>query len=548
MKQDAVPELEKGPSRDPPRTATHGAQLDSAESRRFVAPPVERDRVVPKPVSRAQVDNPREFQIQQLKRRFSPIVTAEDGGTTLTFQMAPSDPDFPFEMTGLECVLHVPRTYPKNGRPSLQVTNKEMGRGYQFNVERGFASMAASSPQATLLELMNRLDRQLESLLTEPKAETLKIVPNIAASGSIHRPENAGRQPHDVSATVTKHVPAANPQVPSYTWEQTRAAEARRAAESRQLETRLGRSPMFSKSADGLVYTLPIDPGKPGELPVPLQAVKLVRLHVPIRYPLEPCRVELVGVPQEAARNTEKGFKRRAKVNPETTLLGHINYLVQHMHTLAAVAIEDPVSTELHLPIDRLTVNDAKQASHPATAPLGDQWDRSHIKVIPRPPEWSANHDDEEGDSDDSDAEDSTDDFTDEVEHDEAIGPNPEGNVTRPERGILISFPFLELHSIELLELLALSITVKCERCKDTMDIKNLRDTVKIGASGVRSESCKKCANTMSIGMSGGINHRFSTTQAYSEPGFRRELMHVNSVRAGYLDLDGCTVLDMLPR
>ena len=24
--------------------------------------------------------------------------------------------------------------------------------------------------------------------------------------------------------------------------------------------------------------------------------------------------------------------------------------------------------------------------------------------------------------------------------------------------------------------------------------------------------------------------------------------MHVNSVRAGYLDLDGCTVVDMLPR
>ena len=24
--------------------------------------------------------------------------------------------------------------------------------------------------------------------------------------------------------------------------------------------------------------------------------------------------------------------------------------------------------------------------------------------------------------------------------------------------------------------------------------------------------------------------------------------MHVNSVRAGYLDLEGCTVVDMLPR
>lgn len=30
--------------------------------------------------------------------------------------------------------------------------------------------------------------------------------------------------------------------------------------------------------------------------------------------------------------------------------------------------------------------------------------------------------------------------------------------------------------------------------------------------------------------------------------GYRRELMHANSVRAGYIDLDGCSVVDMLPR
>ena len=28
---------------------------------------------------------------------------------------------------------------------------------------------------------------------------------------------------------------------------------------------------------------------------------------------------------------------------------------------------------------------------------------------------------------------------------------------------------------------------------------------------------------------------------------FRADLIHANSVRAGYLDLDGCTVVDMLP-
>lgn len=29
---------------------------------------------------------------------------------------------------------------------------------------------------------------------------------------------------------------------------------------------------------------------------------------------------------------------------------------------------------------------------------------------------------------------------------------------------------------------------------------------------------------------------------------FRRQLMHPNSQRAGYLDLEGCTAFDLLPR
>ena len=30
--------------------------------------------------------------------------------------------------------------------------------------------------------------------------------------------------------------------------------------------------------------------------------------------------------------------------------------------------------------------------------------------------------------------------------------------------------------------------------------------------------------------------------------GFRMELVHANSFRAGYLDMDGCTIVDLLPR
>ena len=144
--------------------------------------------------------------------------------------------------------------------------------------------------------------------------------------------------------------------------------------------------------------------------------------------------------------------------------------------------------------------------------------------VIPRPPEWNvADRGQESDDSDSSRSYDSGDEFTD-IEEEEkeshVLETVPEG----PERGMSLAFPLLELYGIEILELVSLSITVKCDRCKETMDVSNIH-----AASTARSESCKKCARPLTIG-------------------FRKELMHVNSIRAGYLDLDGCTVVDMLPR
>lgn len=94
-------------------------------------------------------------------------------------------------------------------------------------------------------------------------------------------------------------------------------------------------------------------------------------------------------------------------------------------------------------------------------------------------------------------------------------------------RGTLVSFPHMELYGIELFQLVSLSITVKCDHCKDTIDVSNIKDTGKRDGTGTRSEICKKCANSLRIS-------------------FRTDLIHSNSIRAGYLDLDGCTVVDLL--
>ena len=393
-----------------------------------------------------------------------------------------------------------------------------MSRGYQINVERGFDSLVEQSPHATLLGLINALDKRLEALLTEPKAATIKILPNAIplrpvepkVRPALHPPESMIRPPR------------------SYTQQQKIAAEARRKAETTQLDARLGRLPLFSKPSDGITYNIPIQPRQHEELPVPLQAVKAVRLIVPLLYPLEQCRVELQGVSRDAAAKTERNFESKAIENPEINLMGHINYLAQHMHTFATRP-EPETSTELRKPenepqqIDKITKADQSVGSKPTVLSEAGE-DRSHIKIIPRPPEWTnAREVRGSDDSDYSDSYDSGDETTDDEDHKDiasTLEPVAEG----PERGLSLSFPQLELYGIELLELISLYITVKCERCKDMMDINNIRP-----AAGARSESCKKCASVLTVG-------------------FRKELMHANSVRAGYVDLDGCIVVDMLPR
>ena len=158
-----------------------------------------------------------------------------------------------------------------------------------------------------------------------------------------------------------------------------------------------------------------------------------------------------------------------------------------------------------------------------------DDQDRPHVQHIPRPPEWdrAADRDDEsESETDESD-EDTEYEEGAEPEDDTQPEPEQSSSSTPAERGILLSFPHLELHGIELLELTSLHITVKCERCKDVLDVERLRSDGE--TSKQRELRCKKCANSMAAR-------------------FRGDLIHANSVRGGYLDLDGCTVVDMLPR
>jgi len=493
-----------------------------------VTKPVPASRVVSKPVPQAQAQDPREFQLGQVRRRYKPREKqSENGAAVLEFDFRPSDPDFPFEMDALQCSLVVPEEYPE-AEPSLRIRNSDIPRGFSINVERGFDGLVEERKEGTtLLALMGALDRNLEAFLSEKKAETVKLVKNADMRHLQNLPVRSLHVDAGPAAQMEKSVKQAKPKAISkpahvyYSKQEKEEAKARRDAEIRQLEARLGRLPLYKKSGDGIAYTLPVEPRRRSELPVALQAVKTIVLFVPLLYPLQNCRIVLEGVKPEDARTTEAAFEERTKKEKQVNLMGHVNYLAQNMHVLAKTLLkeeekEEPVVQEPE------PVEAAEMVKAPVVPGVVDE-ERGHIVYIPRPPEWTTGGETDSEDFDDSeysyDSEGSEGRIS--VDGQEAEGAPP-APLDTAERGTALSFPFLELYGIELLEVTVLSLTVKCERCKDTMDITGLRNGIK------KTENCKKCATPLSVTL-------------------RRDFIHANAVRAGFLDLEGCTPVDLLP-
>jgi uncharacterized CHY-type Zn-finger protein len=512
----------------PPSESSEGEPVPNmVQDRRQAVKEPERSRVVSKPVSKVQKENPREFELGQLRRRYSPketvtSVEGQSGSTILRFKLAPSDPDFPFEMEALDCSVVVPPGYPDE-KPRLSVKNNDIPRGFALNIESGFDGLIEKSKSRpmTLLSLMKELDKNLEAFLSEKKAETITLVANADIRHLQNLPVRAVAPPKEPTISTTEPVQApvkrSEPAV-FYTEEQKVEAKKRRDMETRQLEARLGRLPLFMKSSDTIEWRIPLEPRKKQALPLSLQAVKSTKLFVPLLYPLQPCGIKLDGVYGEEARTVEDAFEARAKAEKALNLMGHINYLSVNMHVFAQ-------NTQPIQPVEAPITSVATPVAAPeesGTEKMSGEDDRSHIKHIPRPPEWDI--------VDGSDLEDSSDGYS----YDSGDESDPggvevgevEGSSSAPtsnaEKGTSISFPFLEMYDIELLEITTLNVTIKCERCKASMDITGLKD----GQS--KHESCKKCASNLIIG-------------------FRKELLHANAVRAGFLDLEGCSIVDLLP-
>lgn len=511
---------------------------DSQAHRQAVTEPVPASKVVSKPVPKAQTQDPREFQLGQVRRRYKPKERKgqNNGATLLDFSISPSDPDFPFEMTALECTLSVPLSYPKD-KAALQVRNQEIPRGFALNIEAGFQGLIEDKPETTLLDLLKALDKNLETFLSAPKAETIKLVPNKDTrhlsnlpSRSVATPVTAQKSQITAQQQASAISQPTVPQEPVRTFTKAERDEAakKREGEIRQLEARMGRLPFWKRSNDNIAFTVQIEPKKRNDLPSSIQSVKSVHLFVPLLYPLEPCRIRLDGIDSDDSKAVSAGFLKKSSQQSAFSLTAYVNFLAQNMHTLAKTPLESKeVPKQVQTaPASTIDVKDPEVKGKGVEGVQDPE--RSHVQYISRPPEWDLiEHEDVSDTESDGvysyDSYDSSDGGADIGPDTEDAGAGAAEPLQNQERGTAISFPFIELYGIELLELVTLNLTVKCDRCRDITEIKGLKNGVE------RSESCKKCASSLTIC-------------------FRRDFVHAHAVRAGFLDLEGCVVGDMLPR
>jgi len=488
-----------------------GPSSRAPNQRRRHYPHVDASDIVPKPTPDG---DPRTVELAQLQRRFNLPSTS---GTVFALSLKPSDPDFVYSINVLKLRLTVPASYrgepslPNPPVPSIEVLNPEIPLGYRVNVERGFAELAEGRPTATLLQLMNALDRSLEAMLSEEKAETLKIVPNFSPAATPGPPPQAPpapRTPPPAERKAEAEVEVRVPASPPVSVECRAAAKARRDTETRQLEARLKLSNVFARSADGIEYIVPLESRRKDLLPVPLLPIRTVRLIVPMAYDLKPPRIELVGVPDEIGGWVRDGFARFVEENRSVSLIAAVNVLAARLHTWAIGKEETPIAKNrqdketAEAATRRETQAEAGEGKQPSPAPDGPLA-KTHVKVIPRPPEWSF------PDAEDGDGGDDDDDYSgleessggEEVDNGHAAATADGVPHAAQERGTSLSCPGIQMSGVELVEVLKLNVSVKCTKCKQERETLNLQCTPPGTAGKPQAFRCEKCSEIMGIGM-----------------------------------------------
>ncbi|KAJ3145738.1 hypothetical protein HDU86_000832 [Geranomyces michiganensis] len=132
------------------------------------------------PILRASLT--RTLDLEKLERRFRScgykLCSSTSASTVIAATLAPSDPDFPYDLLGLDLEITLPASYPLTPA-TISVKNQEIPLPLRKGIEKAWLKKAAGAKIGSLA-MINWLDRQLEELLiqnNEPP-ETIRFVKN----------------------------------------------------------------------------------------------------------------------------------------------------------------------------------------------------------------------------------------------------------------------------------------------------------------------------------------------------------------------------------
>lgn len=234
------------------------------------------------------------------------ITSQPDQPIHLSFQFAPSDPDFPYNVEMVKISLSIPPKYPysKEARSSIYVLNDDIPRGFAVNLEIGFRRIAAAAMGVEdeeiqlvegkgLLSQIKTLDKYLELFLKQEKKETIKFVKSKkrekSSSPSVEPTPSAQKQTQKPESKPLESEPVDNLSVASVSSVSSEVAKER-ARLIQEMNDKFGRETVkvFKKSALENKYKV--------ILPIPMQKDHIpsawqkhgkveVFLHVPSDYP-----------------------------------------------------------------------------------------------------------------------------------------------------------------------------------------------------------------------------------------------------------------------
>ncbi|OBZ86735.1 Uncharacterized protein C18H10.09 [Choanephora cucurbitarum] len=549
----------------------------------------------------------RRLELIQLETRYKSsyrLIEDNDKQAVVRLAIKPSDPDFPYELDALRLQLNIPQAYPQ-APCTVQVLNSDIPKGFAFNLEKGYAAHvdpSRSVAHQTLVRQMNWLDRNMESLLQQPPAATVRFVSNhkqaedtaadtapqqeqeytpttapITASSSRKQPKSVTvvqAEPDYESSLnpsfVPKNVVEEHKQQPQAQQNQKQkqkqrqhqfspssltAASERRKKELSTLQTRFCDSFRLLNKESTVSLIIAINDTEFTNEQLIGGKDLAIRYHIPALYPLEPCTLEVDNKQLDRTRSSwvVSGFNDHVK-HGDYTLFENLNWLNRNLESLLttppAQKTEEQLETEelakaqqkdFTPPVKSTTSQLSATASEfrPAKKSLFDEQDsiRKNKLVIVNDPSLVDDLVNEQAAEEEIEvqvAEEST-------GHAAVLDETKESTiidlaqpVVRKGTEIRLINPTLE--NISLFRCTSLHLIVKCARCKNTMDIENIRPETQNQSETSSSHhekterwtTCSTCTSILGVKFLG-------------------ELIHQGAQSIGLLQLAGCTAFDILP-